>query len=227
MPQPPQRQITKEFASALLSTGSVATSLVIGVAAVHAAWILTPAHWFGDLRIIVAGALCVAVAAGAESLLGIILDPLRRRLWSASTTAAVRAARPAPPVAKTQEEGLAQLTAATIADAAHRAAIASWSVDHGSFLNSENRWRGYPNGDAAFYLAPGAVLHCQFTQDHNVPEFTLLTNEADAPVEVSTIRQVLDHLVSQKRSQARAALAKETSPLPAAQPEATVTGPAF
>ncbi|MFJ8870765.1 hypothetical protein ACIRD6_34080 [Streptomyces sp. NPDC102473] len=214
MPQPPQRRITKEFAAALLSTGSVSTSLVIGVGAVHAAWTLAPAHLFGDLRIIVAGALCVAVAAGTESLLGILLDPLRRRLWSAGSTAAVRGARPTPSAAETQDEGLAQITAATEADSAHRAAIASWSLDHGALFSSEERWRGYANGEATFYVAPGVVLHYRLTDGRLAqPEFTLLTGDADDPVGVLTVRDVLQYLISQKKAelQAQAALAKEAT----------------
>ncbi|MFF4249446.1 hypothetical protein ACFYY2_34025 [Streptomyces sp. NPDC001822] len=235
MPQPTQRRITKEFADALLSTGSVATSLVIGVAAVHAAWILAPANWFGDLRIIVAGALCVAVAAGAESILGIVLDPLRCRLWATSTTTAVRAVRPTPPVAETQEEGLAQITAATEADSAHRAAIASWSLDHGALFSSEDRWRGYANGESTFYVAPGVVLHYRLADGRLAqPEFTLLTGDADGPVDVLTVRDVLQYLISQKKAEApaRAALAgeapEERSALPVSMPsEATASELAF
>ncbi|MER5556363.1 hypothetical protein ABT001_32700 [Streptomyces sp. NPDC002793] len=230
MPHLLQRQITKRFAGALLDTGSIATSLAIGVTATQAAWVFTPDHWFGELRIIAAGALCVTVTAGTESLLTITLGPLRGFLRDSPTAPAAYPFKPAPPAAETSEEGVAQLTAATIADAAHHAAIASFSVDHGAFLNSKDRWRGYANGDATFYLAPGAVLHCQFTQDHGLPVFTLLTSEADAPVGVTTIRQVLDHLVSQKKAKTltQAALAKETTTPPTAQgPEATVTEPAF
>ncbi|WP_329046647.1 hypothetical protein [Streptomyces sp. NBC_01422] len=222
MPRSLQHRITRQFAGVLLDTSSIATSLAIGVAAAQAAWTFTPDHWFGDLRIIAAGALCVAVTAGTESLLTIILGPLRSTLWVSPTAATADPFTSAPPVAETSEEGMAQLTAATIADAAHRAAIASWSVDHGAFLNSKERWRGYANGDATFYLAPGAILHCQFAPDHNLPKFTLLTSKADFPVKVSTIRQVLDHLVSHKREEAQA-----NTPPAAQAPEATVTEPAF
>ncbi|MEU9529726.1 hypothetical protein AB0D58_30635 [Streptomyces sp. NPDC048210] len=235
MPKPTQRRITKEFAAALLSTGSVATSLVIGVAAVHAAWTLAPANWFGDLRIIVAGALCVAVAAGTESLLGILLDPLRRRLWSASPTTAVRAVRPTPPVAETQEEGLAQITAATESDSAHRAAIASWSLDHGALFSSEERWRGYANGEATFYVGPGVVLHYRLTDGRLAqPEFTLLTGDTDDPVDVLTVRDVLQYLISQKKAEAQARTAlgeearEEASALPVSvHSEATANEPTF
>ncbi|MEU2462364.1 hypothetical protein ABZ604_32885 [Streptomyces sp. NPDC012473] len=206
------RQITKEFASALLSTGSVATSLAIGVTTTQAAWTLTPAPWFGDLRIIAAGALCLAVAAGTESLLEIILVPLRRSLWPTSTTTPVTAVTPTPPVAETQEEGLAQITAATEADSAHRAAIASWTLDHGALFNSEDRWRGYATGEATFYIAPGVVLHYRLAGGHlSEPEFTLLTGNADDPVDVVTVRDVLQYLINQRKAaaHARVALAKE------------------
>ena len=108
-------------------------------------------------------------------------------------------------------------------------------MDHGALLNSEDRWRGYANGEATFYVAPGAVLHYRLTDGrHPEPEFTLLTSEADDPVDVLTVRDVLQHLISQKKAaiQARAALAKkapeEASALPVStHSEATANETAF
>ena len=78
-------------------------------------------------------------------------------------------------------------------DAAERAATHAWVLDQGDdFLRASARWRGYPDGTATFYLAPGAVLHYRSTPaDYGTDkEFTLLTSDADAPVRVTTLLQL-------------------------------------
>ncbi|MGP3637826.1 hypothetical protein ACTU45_31600 [Streptomyces sp. 24-1644] len=209
MPQPPQQQITKQFASVLLDTGSVATSLAIGLTAAHATW--DTLHWSGDLRIIAAGALVITLGAASESVLSIILAPVRRSLWSSPSSRT--AGEPTQAAAETSEEGLAQVTAAAVADAAHRASSASYALDHGAIFTAAERWRGYASGDATFYLSPGTVLHCQFTQErHPRAEFTLLTSEAYDPVEIRTVRDVLQYLTAQARAKNTRATTAEASP---------------
>ncbi|RPK70677.1 MULTISPECIES: hypothetical protein [Streptomyces] len=195
----PKRPLTGQLTEAALDTGSLATSLTVGVATAYAAWDTLTS--FGDLRIIAAGAVCVITAATAESLLGIVLRPVRRSLWD--STRPVLAAKALPPVAATADECHTQIAAAAAVDAAHRAANMSHIVDHGQLLNHPDRWHGYEDGDATFYLAPGVILHFSYRQDpYSRAEFTLLTSDGDEQLEIRAISDVHRHLTSRPTPEA-------------------------
>ncbi|MFE9913043.1 hypothetical protein [Streptomyces clavifer] len=209
MPTLPKRPLTGQFADAALDTASLATSLTVGVATAYTAWdTLTPAHWFGDLRIIAAAAVCVITTATAESLLGIVLRPVRRSLWD--STRPVLAVKALPPIAATADECRTQIADAAAVDAAHRAANMSHTIDHGQLLNHPDRWHGYEDGDATFYLAPGVILHFAYRQTpYSRGEFTLLTSDGDEQLEIRAISDVHRHLTSRPTPEATAPKATE------------------
>ncbi|WP_185908745.1 hypothetical protein, partial [Streptomyces sp. WAC02707] len=108
------------------------------------------------------------------------------------------------------DEALDQVAVATEDDAARRAAQAAYRIDLSkSLLSNAERWRGYTNGDATFYLAPGAVLHHHREEDqYGVLEhhYLLLTAEDPTPVPITNVAQLHEDLASRARETTKAAV---------------------
>lgn len=112
-----------------------------------------PDTWPTAVRAAVAGVAGVASVAFAWGLAD-FLAPLLQDLRQAT---ADRAAPEAPPA--TLADGISRLEEATAADAAQRAADDAVQIDRGQMLLTHgDQWRGYRDGTATFFLAPGAHL---------------------------------------------------------------------
>jgi hypothetical protein len=145
-----------------------------------------PHTWPTAWRAVAAGVVGVAFALGLADFLEPVLRPLR--------TLAVAHFTPAAPPA-TLAEGISRLEEATAADAAHRAATDAYQIDCGQVLLADvDRWQGYRDGTATFFLAPGAHLRywwdTQAGEDTPGMVFTVITSDADTPVRVTDMRQL-------------------------------------
>ncbi|MFE4177156.1 hypothetical protein ACFRR7_34835 [Streptomyces sp. NPDC056909] len=191
------RQTVSTVASSMVEGASMAAALIGGAVGAYISYQLAPASWTGDVRILAAGAAAVVGAVAVDGLAELVLTPLRR--LTRKTGPAARTTRPsAPAPADTLGEALVQVAVATEDDAAERAAIAAYSVDMSdAFLRDETRWRGYEDGEATFYLAPGVMLHHRCAQGQYGPrhEFTLLSSDGDE-VPVTGIDQVRHQLAA-------------------------------
>lgn len=101
----------------------------------------------------------------------------------------------------------------TVADAVlaplrRRFAQAAYRIDlSDQLLSNPGRWRGYTNGEATYYLAPGAVLHYSREESERgiaEPLYTLLTADDPTPVPVTNVRDILDDLSLRARKTAEA-----------------------
>lgn len=190
------RQTATKVAQSVIEGASMASTLIGGVAGAYLGYRLSSAVWSDGARIAFAGAVAVIGAVAIDGLCELVLAPLRR-LMRRSPASFSRASAPAP--AATLDEALAQVTTATEADAASRAAGAAFRIDESdNFLRDENRWRGYEDGEASFYLAPGVVLHHQAETGKygRKNHFTLLTGNGDQPVAITGMEQIRHHLAA-------------------------------
>lgn len=142
-----------------------------------------PHTWPTAWRAAAAGVVGVAFALWLADFLQPALRPLRQR-------AVVQAGPPA-----TLADGIHRLDAAVADDAAQRAAEDAVPIDFGRmFLADADRWQGYRDGTATFFLAPGA--HLRYWRDiqpgGDTPGvvFTLVTADVDDPVRVTDLRQL-------------------------------------
>ncbi|MBB1244807.1 hypothetical protein GL263_14705 [Streptomyces durbertensis] len=192
----PLRQTANTVASSMIEGASMATALIGGAAGAYLGYQLAPVSWSDGARIAVAGAVAVVGAVAIDGLAELVLAPMRRLMWKNRSTAHIsRGSAPAP--AATLNEALAQVITATKADAAHRAAGAAYRIDDGdNFLRDENRWRGYEDGEASFYLAPGVVLHYRAERDEYKHHFTLLTGDSDQPVRITGMEEIRHQLAA-------------------------------
>lgn len=191
------RQTAATVANSMIEGASMATALIGGTAGAYLGYQLTPVTWSDGARIAFAGAVAVVSAIAIDGLVELALAPLRRLMRTRSPLSVNRASAPAP--AATLDEALAQVANATEDDAAYRAARDSLRIDHGdNFLQDENRWRGYEDGEASFYLAPGIWLHYRGEQSKygRDPHFTLLTGDSDQPVTITGIDQIRHQLAA-------------------------------
>ncbi|MFG2600725.1 hypothetical protein [Streptomyces sp. NPDC048462] len=192
------RQTATTVASSMIEGASMATALIGGAAGAYLGYQLAPADWSDGTRIAFAGAVAVVGAVAIDGLAELALVPLRRLMRTRSPLPSTRRSGPAP--AATLDEALAQVVTATEEDAAHRAASASLRIDDGdNFLRSEDRWRGYEDGEASFYLAPGVVLHHRTERSkygHREPRFTLLTGDGEQPVAITGMEEIRHQLAA-------------------------------
>ncbi|MFF3177940.1 hypothetical protein ACFVQ0_35575 [Streptomyces sp. NPDC057900] len=192
------RQTATTIASSMIEGASMATALIGGAAGAYLGYQFAPAVWTDGTRIAFAGAVAVVGAVAIDGLAELVLAPMRRLMRTRSLLASTRGSGPAP--AATLDEALAQVVTATEEDAAHRAASASFRIDDGdNFLRCEDRWRGYEDGEASFYLAPGVVLHHRTeksTYGHREPRFTLLTGDGEQPVAITGMEEIRHHLAA-------------------------------
>ncbi|MEV8529211.1 hypothetical protein AB0451_34570 [Streptomyces sp. NPDC052000] len=186
------RKAATTVAGTMVDGASMAAALIGGVGGAYLGYQLTLASWSDGLRIAAAGAAAVVGAVAIDGLAELVLAPMRRLMWTNRSTASPnRSSAPAP--ADTLDDALAQVVTATEDDAAHRAATAAIRIDRGdNFLRDEDRWRGYEDGEASFYLAPGVWLHHRSELDKYGCEhhFTLLTGDGEQPVAITGIDQI-------------------------------------
>ncbi|MCY0947001.1 hypothetical protein [Streptomyces antarcticus] len=191
------RQATDTVANSMIEGASMASALIGGAGGAYLGYQLAPAAWTDGARIAFAGAVAVVGAVAIDGLAELVLAPMRR-LMRRTPLSVTRASAPAP--AATLDEALAQVVVATEDDAAHRAAGAAIRIDHGdNFLGNESRWRGYEDGEASFYLAPGVVLHHRTEKSsygHRESRFTLLTGDGEQPVAITGMEQIRHHLAA-------------------------------
>lgn len=142
-----------------------------------------PHNWPTPWRAATAGVVGVAFALWLADFLQPVLRAVRQR-------AADQAGPPA-----TLADGIHRLEAAVADDAAQRAAEDAVPIDFGRmFLADVDRWQGYRDGTATFFLAPGA--HLRYWRDSEAGQdtpgvvFTLVTSDIDDPVRVTDLRQL-------------------------------------
>lgn len=178
------------------------TVVIGGAIGAWAGYTYSPDTWSGDWRLAFAGGVAVVAAVAVNSLAELFLTPLRRLLTKARSTAqpTTTRTRTAPPAPATLSEGLAQVAAATENDAASRAASDAWELDQGDgFLRDEDRWRGYEDATASFFLAPGVWLHYRTEKNQygrNAARFTLLTGDGDQPVPIANVQEIRHQLAA-------------------------------
>ncbi|MEU9197762.1 hypothetical protein [Streptomyces hundungensis] len=191
------RQTANTVANSMIEGASMASALIGGAAGAYLGYQLAPTAWTDGTRILFAGAVAVVGAVAIDGLAELVLAPMRRLMRTRSPLPPIRPSAPAPAPAATLDEALAQVIAATEEDAAHRAASASLRIDDGdNFLRREERWRGYEDGEASFYLAPGVVLHHRAERDEYKHHFTLLTGDGEQPVAITGMEQIRHHLAA-------------------------------
>ncbi|MFE6903882.1 hypothetical protein ACFVFJ_44890 [Streptomyces sp. NPDC057717] len=194
------RQAANTVAGTMVEGASMAAALIGGAGGAYLGYQLAPASWPDGLRIAAAGAIAVLGAVAIDGLAEIVLAPMRRLMWKNRSTASTgRASAPSP--AGTLGDALAQVATATEDDAAHHAAAAAaaFRIDEGAnFLRDEDRWRGYEDGEASFYVAPGVWLHHRSEQTRYGcgHHFTLLTADSDQPVTITGVDQICHHLAA-------------------------------
>ncbi|MEE6269160.1 hypothetical protein V2E29_26430 [Streptomyces diastatochromogenes] len=196
------RRTTIAVADAATEGLDIATVVIGGAIGAWAAYTYSPDTWAGDWRLAFAGAVAVVAAVAVNSLAELFLTPLRRLLTKARSTAQPTTTRrhTAPAAPATLSEGLAQVATATENDAASRAASHAWELDQGDgFLRAEDRWRGYEDATASFFLAPGVWLHYRTAKNkygRNAARFTLLTGDGDQPVPITNVEQIRHRLAA-------------------------------
>ncbi|MGW1596974.1 hypothetical protein [Streptomyces sp. NPDC002343] len=191
------RRATLSIAETATESLDMATVVIGGAIGAWAGYTYYPDTWSGDWRLAATGAVAVIAAIAINGVADLILAPLRRLFSTARCASSSQHVASAAP--STLEQALAQVAAATADDAARRAASAAYEIYRGEdFLRDETRWRGYEDGEATFYLAPGAVLHHHSTTDKYGPDhyFTLLTSDGDRPVTITGMEQIRHHLAA-------------------------------
>ncbi|MGK3110585.1 hypothetical protein [Streptomyces sp. WAC05858] len=199
------RQIARELGSAAVESISTVTTLA---AAGIGGWIgydAAPDTWDG-WQAVVAGIGGIAMALAADELVEPVMRPLRRLTNPHSTNlttpptssgATSDGGDRTPPMSV--RDGIDRVAEAACADAASHAAIDACRIDRGAVLLTErDRWQGYSDGTASFYLAPGAHLHYwRDTKDSDHyprAEYTFVNSADDTPIEVTAMRQLRELL---------------------------------
>ncbi|MEU7592553.1 hypothetical protein AB0B79_05880 [Streptomyces sp. NPDC039022] len=181
------------------ATGGLDMVIVVfgGVLGAWAGYTCSPGTWSGDWRLAFAGGVAVVAAGAAGGMADLVLTPLRCLLTTARSAGRPTTTRTAP---ATLAEGLAQAAAATGKDAASRAAADAWGIDQSQgYLRDEDRWRGYEDGTAAVFLAPGVWLHYRSEKTehgHLKSRFTLLTGDGDQPVPITSVEEIRHQLAA-------------------------------
>ncbi|WP_432089136.1 hypothetical protein [Streptomyces sp. bgisy095] len=184
--------------AAALTDAADAVTLVAGAAT--GAWVgytYVPAGLDAALHLPFTGAAALVGAFAVNAAADLLLAPARR---FAQGIPAYAHAENHGIVPDGLHEALGQVAVATEDDAARRAAQAAYRIDLSkSLLSNAERWRGYTNGDATFYLAPGAVLHHSREEDqYGVLQhhYLLLTAEDPTPVPITNVAQLHEDLAS-------------------------------
>ncbi|APE26786.1 hypothetical protein [Streptomyces venezuelae] len=208
------RASVRRSIQALLDGVDMVTMLAGAVSGAAVGYTYYPATLNADLRLAATGAVALGGTFLFTTVADAVLAPLRRRfaqadiadMRAAAQTRAAEARGVAVPIGLS--EALDQVTAAAEDDAARRAAQAAYRIDlSDQLLSNPGRWRGYTNGEATYYLAPGAVLHYSREESERgiaEPLYTLLTADDPTPVPVTNVRDILDDLSLRARKTAEA-----------------------
>ncbi|MFD5483601.1 hypothetical protein [Streptomyces hawaiiensis] len=189
------RQTANTVANSMIEGASMASALIGGAAGAYLGYQLALVAWSDGTRALFAGAVAVVGAVAIDRLAELVLAPMRRLMRTRSLLPSTRRSAPAP--AATLDEALAQVVTTTEDDAAHRAANAAFRIDDGdNFLRNGDRWRGYEDGEASFYLPPGVVLHHRAERGEYKHHFTLLTGDGEQPVAITGMEQIRHHLAA-------------------------------
>ncbi|MBY8889093.1 hypothetical protein K7472_30240 [Streptomyces sp. PTM05] len=188
-----------------LDTGiSICAALAGGAFGACLANVDLPTTWSSHVRIGAIGALALMSALAVEAAVSSLLVPIRKRVSAARYSHPDRL-HIAPAAPGSTAEGLAQLTDAVVADAAFRAACRSYGIDYGeSYLRDAQRWTGYEDGTAAFYIAPGVMLHHRCGHDTYgiTSRFTLAAANGDL-VDIATLDQIRQYLTQHSAADRR------------------------
>ncbi|MFD4543559.1 hypothetical protein [Streptomyces bauhiniae] len=194
------RRATLTVADAATEGLDMVTVVIGGAIGAWAGYTYSPDTWSGDWRLAFAGGVAVVAAVAVNSLAELFLTPLRRLLTKVAAQPTTTRRRTAPDAPVTLSEGLAQVATATENDAASRAASYAWAIDQGDgFLRTEDRWRGYEDATASFFLAPGVWLHYRTEKNEygrNAARYTLLTGDGDQPVPITHLEQIRHRLAA-------------------------------
>nr|WP_012477065.1 hypothetical protein [Streptomyces sp. FR1]ABC67424.1 hypothetical protein pFRL1.36 [Streptomyces sp. FR1] len=208
------RASVRRSIQALLDGVDMVTMLAGAASGAVAGYTYYPATFDADLRLAATGAVALGGTFLFTTVADAVLAPLRRRfaqadvaeMRAAAQTRAAEARGVAVP--NGLSEALDQVTAAAEDDAARRAAQAAYRIDlSDQLLSNPGRWRGYINGEASYYLAPGTVLHYSREEtERGITEhrYTLLTADDPTPVPVTNVRDILEDLVPRARKTAEA-----------------------
>ncbi|MFB8044516.1 hypothetical protein ACFC8F_24905 [Streptomyces hydrogenans] len=215
------RASVRRSVQALFDGADMVTMLAGAVSGAVAGYTYYPAARDSALRLPATGAAALGGAMLFTTATDALLAPLRRRFAQVEVAemravTQIRAAEArGVAVPGGLSEALDQAAAAAKDDAAHRAAQAAYRIDLSNvLLSNPGRWRGYTNGEATFYLAPGTVLH--YSREENergTPEhrYTLLTADDPTPVPVTNVRDIFDDLtIRASKSEALDAVAPST-----------------
>ncbi|MFF2779929.1 hypothetical protein ACFVU3_34135 [Streptomyces sp. NPDC058052] len=205
------RASVRRSIQALLDGADMVTMLAGAASGAVAGYTYYPATFDADLRLAATGAVALGGTFLFTTVADAVLAPLRRfaqadvaDMRAAAQTRAAEARGVAVPSGLS--EAVDQVAAAAEDDAARRAAQAAYRIDlSDQLLSNPGRWRGYINGEATYYLAPGTVLH--YSREENergIAEhrYTLLTADDPTPVPVTNVRDILEDLVPRARKTA-------------------------
>ncbi|WP_411078342.1 hypothetical protein [Streptomyces sp. cmx-10-25] len=194
--------------AAALTEAADAVTLVAGAATgAWAGYTYVPAGLDTALHLPFAGAAALVGAFAVNAAADLILTPARRYAQNIPAYAYDQEHGAVP---GDLDEALGQVAVATEDDAARRAAQAAYRIDLSKgLLSNAGRWRGYTNGEATFYLAPGAVLHHHREEDqYGVLEhhYLLLTAEDPTPVPITNVQQLHHELALRARETTEATI---------------------
>ncbi|MFJ3786882.1 hypothetical protein [Streptomyces sp. NPDC090093] len=194
--------------TAALTEAADAVTLVAGAATgAWAGYTYVPAGLDAALHLPLTGAAALAGAFAVNAAADLLLTPARRFAHGIPAYAYDQEHGAVP---GDLDEALDQVAVAAEDDAARRASQAAYRIDLSkSLLSNADRWRGYTNGEATFYLAPGAVLHHHREEDQYgvlLHHYLLLTAEDPTPVPVTNVQQLHHELALRAREAAKAAV---------------------
>ncbi|MFC1428561.1 hypothetical protein ACEZCY_35905 [Streptacidiphilus sp. N1-12] len=225
------RALARARRDQLDSVQALVTAATVGAAAwltygqVPATWTTFHRQLTTGLVAVVAGLLVNVIASTLLARRHVRLNELAYGPYDppAHTLGDDGASSDAQPLPETLLDALVQAENAAAVDAAKRAASEAFQLDRSSgFLRNADRWRGYADGEASFFLAPGLNLHFASVVDTFGSEarFTLLTADADAPVaitDVAQLRHILDaRLMGRPLAPERPTGPREDRPVPVA-----------
>ncbi|WP_331762450.1 hypothetical protein [Streptomyces sp. NBC_01508] len=196
------RRTAHQIASSMIEGASMASALIGGAAGAYVGYQIAPVSWTDGATIAFAGAVVVVGAVAVDGLVELVLTPLRRLLNNSRYRVPNKNV---PALPGSLADSITTVAAVAARDAAGQAALAARikldRSDDGSFLTVAERWGGYENGEASLFLAPGVQLHFVCVADNygaSDRKFTLLTAEQDAPVAITSLAQLHQHLTARE-----------------------------